>query len=90
VDTVIAVHKRTRNGRQPARVSVLSGIVIGMRRRIHDQTYRSTAELMRAIRDEHLLTQNELAGRTSRRWPSDCCSGRPVRVNHCEYQHDRS
>lgn len=49
---------------QPARVSVLSGIMIGMRRRIHDRTYRSTAELIRAIRDEHLLTQDELAGRT--------------------------
>lgn len=45
-------------------MSVLSGIVIGMRRRIHDRTYRSTAELMRAIREEHLLTQDELAGRT--------------------------
>jgi transcriptional regulator with XRE-family HTH domain len=32
--------------------------------RIHDRTYSSAAELMRAIRDEHLLTQDELAGRT--------------------------
>lgn len=43
---------------------MLSGIVTGMAHRIQDRTYRSTAELMRAIRDEHLLTQNELAGRT--------------------------
>ncbi|MGB7798193.1 MAG: helix-turn-helix transcriptional regulator [Pseudonocardiaceae bacterium] len=35
-----------------------------MAHRIQDRTYRSTAELMRAIRDEHLLTQDELAGRT--------------------------
>ena len=41
-----------------------SGIVSGMAHRIQDRTYRSTAELMRAIRDEHLLTQDELAGRT--------------------------
>jgi len=43
---------------------VRSGIVSGMAHRIQDRTYRSTAELMRAIRDEHLLTQDELAGRT--------------------------
>jgi transcriptional regulator with XRE-family HTH domain len=43
---------------------VRSGIVSGMAHRIQDRTYRNTAELMRAIRDEHLLTQDELAGRT--------------------------
>ncbi|MGB6165838.1 MAG: helix-turn-helix transcriptional regulator [Pseudonocardiaceae bacterium] len=64
MDKGIAVHNRARNGRQRARVSVLSGIVTGMRHRVRDRTYRSTAELMRAIRDEHLLTQDELAGRT--------------------------
>lgn len=46
------------------RLSVRAGIVPGMRRCIHDRTYRSTGELMRAIRDEHVLTQDELAGRT--------------------------
>jgi transcriptional regulator with XRE-family HTH domain len=46
------------------RLSALSGIVSGMARRIQDRIYRSTAELMRAIRDEHVLTQDELAGRT--------------------------
>ncbi len=46
------------------RVSVLRGIVIRMARRTQDRTYRSTAELMKAIRDEHVLTQDELAGRT--------------------------
>jgi transcriptional regulator with XRE-family HTH domain len=45
-------------------VSVLVGIVAGMGSRIHDRTYRSAAELVRAIRDEHVLTQDELAGRT--------------------------
>ena len=40
------------------------GIVTGMGPRIHDRTYRSAADLMRAIRDEHVLTQDELAGRT--------------------------
>ncbi|MGH3934399.1 MAG: helix-turn-helix domain-containing protein [Pseudonocardiaceae bacterium] len=35
-----------------------------MARRIQDRTYRSPAELFRAIRDEHLLTQDDLAGRT--------------------------
>lgn len=58
------MHNHTRNGRQTTCLSVLFGIVIGMRHRVHDKTYRSTAELMRAIRDEHLLTQDELAGRT--------------------------
>lgn len=43
---------------------MLAGIVIAMGSRIQDRTYRSTAELVRAIRDEHLLTQDELAGRT--------------------------
>lgn len=32
--------------------------------RIHDRIYRSAAELVRAVRDEHVLTQDELAGRT--------------------------
>ncbi len=41
----------------------MAGIVSGMARRIDDRTYRSTAELIRAIRDKHLLTQDELAGR---------------------------
>ena len=41
----------------------MAGMVAGMAHRIHDHTYRSTAELFRAIRDEHLLTQDELAGR---------------------------
>jgi transcriptional regulator with XRE-family HTH domain len=45
-------------------VSVLVGIVTGMGNRIHNRTYRSAAELVRAIRDEHVLTQEELAGRT--------------------------
>ncbi len=36
----------------------------GMTRRVDDRTYRSTAELIKAIRDQHLLTQDELAGRT--------------------------
>lgn len=54
----------TVNGRAPRQVSVLAGIVICMTHRVRDRTYRSTAELMRAIRDEHLLTQDELAGRT--------------------------
>lgn len=35
-----------------------------MRRRIGDRPYRSAAELIRALRDEYLLTQGELAGRT--------------------------
>lgn len=34
-----------------------------MTRRVQDRAYRSTAELVRAIRDEHLLTQDELAAR---------------------------
>ncbi|MGH3785986.1 MAG: helix-turn-helix domain-containing protein [Pseudonocardiaceae bacterium] len=34
-----------------------------MTRRVQDRTYRSTAELVKAIRDEHLLTQDELATR---------------------------
>ncbi|MGH3903961.1 MAG: helix-turn-helix domain-containing protein [Pseudonocardiaceae bacterium] len=34
-----------------------------MARGVHDRTYRSVGELIRAIRDEHLLTQQELAGR---------------------------
>jgi len=58
------VHSRTGNGAESDRLSALSGIVAGMARRIQDRTYRSTAELMRAIRDEHVLTQDELAGRT--------------------------
>jgi transcriptional regulator with XRE-family HTH domain len=45
-------------------VSGLDGIVMGMAHRIDNRTYRSTAELVRAIRDEFLLTQDELAGRT--------------------------
>jgi transcriptional regulator with XRE-family HTH domain len=45
-------------------MSVLSGIVTSMAHRIQDRTYRSTAQLRRAIRDDHLLTQDELAGRT--------------------------
>ncbi len=57
------MHNRTLNRRAPDRVSGLTGIVAGMSRRIHDRTYRSPAELIRAIRDEHLLTQDELAGR---------------------------
>jgi transcriptional regulator with XRE-family HTH domain len=61
VDNCFSVHNRTRSGRG---LSVLSGIVTGMAQRIQDRVYRSTAELMRAIRDEHLLTQDELAGRT--------------------------
>ena len=58
------MHSRTGNGPESDRLSALSGIVVGMARRIQDRTYRSTAELMRAIRDEHVLTQDELAGRT--------------------------
>jgi transcriptional regulator with XRE-family HTH domain len=58
------VHSRTGNGPESDRLSALSGIVVGMARRIQDRTYRSTAELMRDIRDEHVLTQDELAGRT--------------------------
>jgi transcriptional regulator with XRE-family HTH domain len=38
--------------------------VTGMGRRIQDRIYRSPAELMKAIRDEHVLTQDELARRT--------------------------
>jgi transcriptional regulator with XRE-family HTH domain len=45
-------------------VSVLVGIVTGMGNRIHDRTYRSAAELVRAIRDEYVLTQHDLADRT--------------------------
>lgn len=51
-------------GVNSTRVSVLSGIVIRMAHRIQDRTYRSAAELVRAVRDEHVLTQDELAGRT--------------------------
>ncbi|MGH3672486.1 MAG: helix-turn-helix transcriptional regulator [Pseudonocardiaceae bacterium] len=35
-----------------------------MRRHIGDRPYRSAAELIRALRDDYLLTQGELAGRT--------------------------
>jgi transcriptional regulator with XRE-family HTH domain len=42
----------------------MPGIVVVMARNIHDRTYRSPAELIRAVRDENLLTQDELAGRT--------------------------
>jgi transcriptional regulator with XRE-family HTH domain len=45
------------------RVSVLSGILTGMAHRIQDRIYRSPAELMRAVRDEQVLTQDELADR---------------------------
>jgi len=45
-------------------VSTLPDIMHGMRNRIHDRTYRSSAELIRAIRDVYVLTQDELAGRT--------------------------
>jgi transcriptional regulator with XRE-family HTH domain len=45
-------------------VSVFAGILIGMTRHILDRTYRSVTELLRAIRDEHLLTQDGFAGRT--------------------------
>ncbi|MGH3592493.1 MAG: helix-turn-helix domain-containing protein [Pseudonocardiaceae bacterium] len=55
---------RTAKGAESDRLSAPSGIVAGMARRIQDRTYRSAAELMRAIRDEHVLTQDELAGRT--------------------------
>jgi transcriptional regulator with XRE-family HTH domain len=41
----------------------MAGMVVGMAHSIHDHTYRSTAELIRAIRHEYLLTQDELAGR---------------------------
>ncbi|MGQ0775210.1 MAG: helix-turn-helix domain-containing protein [Pseudonocardiales bacterium] len=34
-----------------------------MARRVHDHIYRSPGELIRAVRDEHLLTQDELAER---------------------------
>lgn len=58
------MHSRTGNGPECDHLSAQSGIVAGMARRIQDRIYRSTAELMRAIRDEHVLTQDELAGRT--------------------------
>src|SRR5581483_87497 len=45
-------------------VSTLPDIMHDMRNRIHDRTYRSSAELIRAIRDVYVLTQDELAGRT--------------------------
>jgi transcriptional regulator with XRE-family HTH domain len=35
-----------------------------MGNRIQDRTFRSPAELVKAIRDEYVLTQDELAGRT--------------------------
>jgi transcriptional regulator with XRE-family HTH domain len=61
VDNWHCVHKAhpRRTG-----LSVRSRIVTGMAHRIQDRTYRNTAELMRAVRDEHVLTQDELAGRT--------------------------
>lgn len=49
---------------EPDRVSGMAGIVTGMPRRFDDRTYRSTAELIRAFRDEYLMTQEDLAGRT--------------------------
>jgi transcriptional regulator with XRE-family HTH domain len=58
------VYRRTGTRAEPGRLSALFGIVADMARRILDRTYRSTAELMRAIRDEHVLTHHELAGRT--------------------------
>lgn len=63
VDNRRAVDNRIRNERRSGRVSGTAGIVAGMARRIDNRTYRSTAELIRAIRDQHLLTQDELAGR---------------------------
>jgi hypothetical protein len=33
-----------------------------MGNRIQDRTFRSPAELVKAIRDEYVLTQDELAG----------------------------
>jgi DNA-binding XRE family transcriptional regulator len=62
--SVGAVYSRTGTGAEPGRLSALFGIVAGMARRILDRTYRSTVQLMRAIGDEHVLTQHELAGRT--------------------------
>jgi transcriptional regulator with XRE-family HTH domain len=44
--------------------SELPNIMRGMGKRIQDRTYRSSAELVRAIRDEYVLTQDQLAGRT--------------------------
>lgn len=58
------MHNCTLNGAENEPVSVVGGTVNPMTRRIHDRTYRSPAELIRAIRDEHLLTQDELARRT--------------------------
>jgi transcriptional regulator with XRE-family HTH domain len=45
-------------------MSVPEATVGAMRRRIGDRPYRTAAELIRALRDEYLLTQGELAGRS--------------------------
>jgi transcriptional regulator with XRE-family HTH domain len=63
-DNGVAVHKCPVDRPKTELGVGLAGIVVGMSHRIQHRTYRSTAELFRAIRDEHLLTQDELAGRT--------------------------
>jgi len=49
---------------------VLSGIVNRMAHRIQGSTYRSTAELIKAIRDEHVLTQDERRPTPCSWWPA--------------------
>jgi hypothetical protein len=83
------VYRRTGTRAEPGRLSALFGIVADMARRILDRTYRSTAELMRAIRDEHVLTQHELAGRTGlSRYPPQP-DGRDSARSYGKSDHDR-
>lgn len=61
VDNRGPVHNCALPGPESGHPAPAHGSVGVMARRVQDRTYRSTAELIRAVRDEYLLTQEKLA-----------------------------